>query len=111
MPVRQGGKFYAQVLLDLNRYKLLEKMAAELDTKVTALIRRFVYQALEERLHPSTYRAAERADAALWAASVQRRVEGRRRNRGVDPASVPAKPAPKRSKRARLTKRDARLLE
>ena len=79
MPVRQGGKFYAQVLLDLNRYRLLEEMAEKQGKKVTALIREFTYEALEDRLPASEYKAAEAADTALWAESVRRRVQGRMR--------------------------------
>jgi hypothetical protein len=81
MPVRQGGKYYAQVLLDLNRYKLLEELAQSEGKKVTALIREFTYQALEQQVPASDYKAAEAADTALWAESVRRRVQGRQKNR------------------------------
>jgi len=97
MPVRQGGKYYAQVLLDLNRYQLLEELAEAEGKKVTALIREFTYQALEQRVAPSAYKAAETADTALWAESVRRRVQGRLNNR---------KPP---SKRERLAKAKAVL--
>lgn len=79
MPVRQGQKWYVQVLLDLNRYNLLEKMAQEQGRKVTAVIRDLVYQGLQAELPASEYKAAETADAALWAESVRRRVQGRMR--------------------------------
>jgi hypothetical protein len=81
MPVRQGGKYYAQVLLDLNRYKLLEKLAQAEGKKVTALIREFTYQALQKQVPASEYKAAEEADTELWAESVRRRVQGRLKNR------------------------------
>jgi hypothetical protein len=81
MPVRQGGKYYAQVLLDLNRYRLLEELAEAQGKKVTALIREFTYQALEQQVSASEYKAAEAADTAQWAESVRRRVQGRINNR------------------------------
>lgn len=79
MAVRQGCKFYAQVLIDPHRYALLEKEAAAQNMKVTALIRQMVYERLEQDLPASEYRAAEAADGALWAEAVRRRVQGRMR--------------------------------
>jgi hypothetical protein len=84
MPVRQGQKWYVQVLLDLNRYRLLEELAAKRGKKVTALIRDLVYLGLQTALPPDDYKAAETADAALWAESVRRRVQGRMRSQGLD---------------------------
>jgi hypothetical protein len=81
MAVRQGYKYYAQVLLDLNRYGLLERLAAAENKKVTAWIRDVVYEAIRQRVSPSEYKAAEAADAALWAQAVRHRVEGRQRNK------------------------------
>ena len=81
MAVRQGGKYYAQVLLDLNRYKLIEELALKEDKKPTALIREFAYEGLKRRISSSEYTAAEMADNALWAQSVRRRVEGRLRSK------------------------------
>jgi hypothetical protein len=83
MPVRQGGKYYAQVLLDINRYELLAKLAEKEGQKVTALIREFAYEGLKRRVSASEYAAAEKSDSALWAQSVRRRVEGRLRNSGI----------------------------
>lgn len=82
MAVRQGSKVYCQLLFDLHRYKLIEEIAAKDDLRVTALIREFVYAALESRVPGSAYKAAEAADQAMWAESVRRRVEGRMRNKG-----------------------------
>ena len=79
MAVRQGCKFYAQVLLDPNRYALLEKMASDQNMKVTALIRQMVYERLQAELPASEFRAAEAADQLLWAEAVRRRVQGRQR--------------------------------
>lgn len=83
MAVRQGCKFYAQVLLDPNRYALLEKLAEAKSMKVTALIRQMVYERLEQDLPASEYKAAEAADGALWAEAVRRRVQGRMRPKEV----------------------------
>jgi hypothetical protein len=84
MPVRQGHKWYCQLLLDLNRYTLLEELAAKRGKKVTALIRDLVYLGLQTALPPDDYKAAEEADAELWAESVRRRVQGRMRSRELD---------------------------
>ena len=79
MPLRHGSKIYCQLLLDTNRYKLAEKLAATEGKKVTGLLREMVYAALEKALPASDYKAAEAADKAAWAESVQRRVQGRLR--------------------------------
>lgn len=84
MPVRQGSKMYSQILLDLNRYKLLEKLADQRGKKVTAVIRDLVYLGLQTALPLDEYKAAEEADAVLWTESVRRRVEGRMRSRQQD---------------------------
>jgi hypothetical protein len=83
MPVRQGGKYYSQILLDINRYKLIEEIAQREGVKPTSLIRQFAYEGLQRRVSASDYNAAEAADGALWAQSVQRRVQGRLRARDV----------------------------
>ena len=49
MPVRQGGKYYTQILLDVNRYKLMEEIAEREGIKTTALIRQFAYEGLKKR--------------------------------------------------------------
>ena len=81
MPLRHGSKIYCQLLLDTNRYKLAEKLAATEGKKVTGLLREMVYAALEKALPASDYKAAEAADQAAWAESVQRRVQGRLRSK------------------------------
>lgn len=75
---------YSQILLDLNRYKLLEKLADQRGKKVTAVIRDLVYLGLQTALPLDEYKAAEEADAVLWTESVRRRVEGRMRSRQRD---------------------------
>lgn len=81
MPLRHGQKFYCQLLLDRNRYGLVEKLANREGKRPTALLREMVYAALEKVLPLSEYRAAEAADQAAWADSVKRRVEGRQRSK------------------------------
>jgi hypothetical protein len=81
MPLKHGSKIYCQLLLDANRYKLAESLAASEGKKVTGLLREMVYAALEKALPTSDYKAAEAADKAAWAESVQRRVQGRLRSK------------------------------
>ena len=80
MPLRHGSKMYCQLLLDSNRYKLAENLAAERGVRVTAMLREFVYSALSQ-IQPHEYGIAEQADKEAWAESVQRRVEGRQRSK------------------------------
>jgi hypothetical protein len=89
MPLRHGSKIYCQLLLDTNRYKLAEKLAATEGKKVTGLLREMVYAALEKALPASDYKAAEAADKAAWAESVQRRVQGRLRSKQPEGGSEP----------------------
>jgi hypothetical protein len=84
MAVRQGGKYYAQILLDVNRYQLIEKLAEKEGIRPTALIRRFAYEGLQRNVPASDFNAAEAADGAVWAKSVQRRVLGRLRAKGIN---------------------------
>jgi hypothetical protein len=80
MPLKHGSKIYCQLLLDTNRYKLAENLAAERGVRVTAMLREFVYSALSQ-IQPQEYGIAEQADKEAWAESVQRRVEGRQRSK------------------------------
>jgi hypothetical protein len=80
MPLKHGSKMYCQLLLDSNRYKLAENLAAERGVRVTAMLREFVYSALSQ-IQPQEYGIAEQADKDAWAESVQRRVEGRQRSK------------------------------
>lgn len=84
MATPHGRKKYLQILLDPHRHELLSKLAAEKidphtqkEMKTTALIRYYVYEALERALPSSVYKEAEAADAAVWRQSVRNRVEGR----------------------------------
>jgi len=65
----------------MHRYKLAEELASREGKKVTGMLRDMVYAALEKALPASDYRAAEAADKAAWAESVQRRVQGRMRSK------------------------------
>lgn len=77
MPIQHGSKFYCQLLIDPNRYKLAERIAEEEGKKVTAVLRDLIYEGLERFYPASEYKAAEQADAETWAESIRRRVEGR----------------------------------
>jgi len=79
MPLNHGNKFYCQLLIDPNRYKLAENLASQDGKKVTAYLRELVYAGLA--LRSSEYESAKEADEAAWRESVKRRVEGRMRSR------------------------------
>ncbi|MGA0206418.1 MAG: hypothetical protein ACO3LT_01375 [Ilumatobacteraceae bacterium] len=81
MPLRHGKKWYCQMLLDEHRYRLAENLAAAEGKRLTAMLREMVYAALEKSVPASDYKAAEAADKAAWAESVQRRVQGRMRSK------------------------------
>jgi len=83
MPLKHGQKFYCQLLLDKNRYELVEKLAGQEGKRVTALLRDMVYATLEKAFPSSEYKAAEAADHAAWAETVKRRVQGRMRTREI----------------------------
>lgn len=85
MPLRHGSKIYCQLLLDANRYKLAEQLAAAEGKKVTGMLREMVYAALEKALPASEYKAALAADEAVWRESVKKRVEGRMRSKQEQP--------------------------
>ncbi|MFZ9655101.1 MAG: hypothetical protein ACO29V_05625 [Limnohabitans sp.] len=77
MPSQHGSKFYCQLLIDPNRYKLAEKLADQSGKKVTALLRDLVYESLERHYPDKEYQAAAVADAEVWNDSVRRRVSSR----------------------------------
>lgn len=80
MPLNHGNKFYCQLLIDPNRYKLAEQLAKQDgNKKVTAYLRELVYAGLA--LRSAEYSQAEKADQLLWEESVQRRVQGRMRSK------------------------------
>jgi hypothetical protein len=71
---------YCQLLLDVNRYKLAEMLAAKQKVRLTAMLREFVYAALAE-LEPEQYEFAALADDETWKETVRKRVEGRMRSK------------------------------
>jgi hypothetical protein len=79
MPLNHGNKYYCQLLIDPNRYKLAESLASQENKKVTAYLRELVYAGLA--LRSSEYETAKEADEAAWRESVKRRVEGRMRSK------------------------------
>jgi hypothetical protein len=79
MPLNHGNKYYCQLLIDPNRYRLAENLALQEGKKVTAYLRELVYAGLA--LRSSEYKDAQEADEAAWRESVKRRVEGRMRSR------------------------------
>jgi hypothetical protein len=79
MPLNHGNKFYCQLLIDPNRYKLAEQLAQLEGKKVTAYLRDLVYAGLA--LRSADYTKAEKDDSELWKQSVQRRVQGRMRSK------------------------------
>jgi hypothetical protein len=81
MPLKHGSKIYCQLLLDSNRYKLAEQLAASQGKRVTGMLRDMVYACLEMAVPAAEYKEAEDADKAAWAESVQRRVQGRMRSK------------------------------
>jgi len=88
MPLRHGQKWYVQLLVDNHRYKLAQRLAADQNKRLTALLRDMVYAALEKAVPASDYKAAEAADKAAWAESVQRRVQGRMRSKQEEKEAV-----------------------
>jgi len=81
MAVQHGSKYYVQLLIDPNRYQLVEKLATREGKKVTALLRDLVYQGLEQAFSVAEYMNAKAEDEAEWQKAVRRRVEGRVRSR------------------------------
>ena len=66
MPLRHGSKIYCQLLLDTNRYKLAEKLAAAEGKKVTGLLREMVYAALEKALYNYMHGIGLDEDVRAW---------------------------------------------
>ena len=77
MATVHGSKVYYQLLLDPNRAKLLQDIAAEKGKRPTAVMREILYSHLERTLPSSTYGEAAAKDHAVWRESVSNRVKGR----------------------------------
>ena len=76
-----GSRKYFQVLLQPNRARLIEEIAAEKGIRATELIRRAAYEYLERELPASKYKQALAEDQAVWAQAVRNRVEGRAKSK------------------------------
>ena len=81
MAGQHGSQRYYQVLLQPNRAKLVEEIAAEKGIRATELIRRMTYDWLERELPASQYKQALAEDQAVWAQAVRNRVEGRAKSK------------------------------
>ena len=81
MAGQHGSRRYYQVLLQPNRAKLVEEIAAEKGIRATELIRRMTYDWLERELPASQYKQALAEDQAVWAQAVRNRVEGRAKSK------------------------------
>jgi len=81
MAVQHGSKYYVQLLIDPNRYKLAENLAAQQGKKVTAALRDLVYEGLERAFSKTVYRQAVSQDEEEWQKAVKRRVQGRLRSK------------------------------
>ncbi len=81
MPFKHGQKMYLQILLDRHRFDLLKELAEKDGQRVTALARTAIYAYLEKFVPGSEYKAAKAADDALWADSVKRRVQARKKGK------------------------------
>lgn len=81
MALIHGNKVYAQVLVDPNRFKILEDLAKRSGKRTTGLIRDIVYECLDLYIDPELVRIAEEKDAEIWRQSVKNRVAGRLNNK------------------------------
>ena len=81
MATKHGNKVYIQLLLDPARAMLLQKLADEKELKLSALARDAIYSWVGSNTDPEEFEAAEALDHAQWRESVQKRLDGRKRNR------------------------------
>ena len=83
-----GRKKYLQILIDPNRYELMEQLADEAGfskvradgvkkVQTSAWVREALYKYTADCCDDSLYKVAEAKDQAIWQESVRRRVEGR----------------------------------
>lgn len=83
MATKHGNKVYIQILLDPARALLLEQIASDKGVRLTALARQAIYDWVGFMTEPEVFKAAEAMDQARWRQSVQKRLEGRERNRQI----------------------------
>ena len=81
MPLDHGRKKYYQVLVDPNRSTLIETLALKEGIRGTSWIRNAVYEKLQKEYTISDYKVAKAKDEAIWRESVQRRINGRSKNK------------------------------
>ena len=81
MATKHGNKVYIQLLLDPARASLLQKLADEKGLKLSAIARDAVYSWIGSHTESTVFEAAEAQDHAQWRESVQKRLDGRKRNR------------------------------
>ena len=81
MATKHGNKVYVQILLDPARVSLLQQLAEEKEVKLSALARDAIYSWVASMTEPEVFKAAEELDQARWRQSVQKRLDGRKRNR------------------------------
>lgn len=86
-----GNKRYLQILLDPNRAKFLDEIAAERGVRVTALVRDVLYEFLKKNVEKSRYELALAKDEAIWAQTVRNRVAGRTKKKSEPPQSEESK--------------------
>ena len=82
MPLKHGNKIYKQILIDPGKYILLEKLAGD-EKKVSALIRKILYEWIETQVDKSEFQAAEALDNALWQQTILNRIDGRKKNKKI----------------------------
>ena len=83
MATKHGNKVYIQLLLDPARASLLQELADEKGMKPSALARDAIYSWVGSHTEPAVFEAAEALDHAQWRESVQKRLDGRKRNREI----------------------------
>ena len=81
MATKHGNNVYIQLLLDPARASLLQKIADEKGLKLSALARDAIYSWICSHTESTEFEAAEALDHARWRESVQKRLDGRKRNR------------------------------
>ena len=87
MAHKHGQKIYLQLLLDKNRYDLMEELARDAGymktrkgeemVNISGWAREALYTHLSGLVDESLYKMAKAKDAATWQESVRKRVEGR----------------------------------
>jgi hypothetical protein len=88
MAKAHGNKVHYQVLLDVNRAKLLDEAAEKQGMRSSALLRMWTYQGLQAYVDGATYRLAEAQDAAVRRSGIQNQVNARRLTARNDASTI-----------------------